>query len=143
MIRLAPLRRVAIRRPVVLGSVVVAGVLFVFLASALRPKVPSLPDLDASGEGTLFGAHVRPDDRSQKGEKLAIETLESTLGRRLDIDHSFYPWEKEFPLSMGEGIPDMAGTLGPPQRPPPHDLLERARGPRRRHRCRPLRPHDR
>jgi glycosyl hydrolase family 26 len=47
--------------------------------------------------GVLLGASTSPDHRSPLAEKLAVEQLEQRLGRLLDIDHNFYPWDEPFP----------------------------------------------
>jgi hypothetical protein len=57
-----------------------------------------LPDIRSRPvAGTLFGASTPPQIASLAAEKSAVETLERDLGRPLDIDHNFYPWDKEFP----------------------------------------------
>lgn len=96
MMRVTPLPHPS-RRVVVAGTAAVIVLLVALLVSALRPTGAQLPDVDSPGERTLFGAHVRPNDRTEAGEKLALESLEAVLGRRLDIDHTFYPWDEEFP----------------------------------------------
>lgn len=80
-----------------LGGVLLGALLVALVVRALGPDPVPRPDLDALPEGTLFGVHHRPEDRTERGEKLALEALESALGRRLDIDHSFYAWDKPFP----------------------------------------------
>jgi hypothetical protein len=45
----------------------------------------------------LVGASTSPDVRTLEGEKAAVEDLERLLGRKLDIDHNFYPWDTPFP----------------------------------------------
>ncbi len=64
--------------------------------TAGRPTVPAL------GAGALFGVHTEVGDDSVEAEKKAIEKLETHLGRNLDINHTFYPWEKEFPTELEE-----------------------------------------
>jgi endoglucanase len=61
---------------------------------AAKPPKPPVGSVPPSG-GTLFGAHSEGDTDA---ETIAdVETLEESLGRKLDIDHNFYPWDKEFP----------------------------------------------
>jgi hypothetical protein len=52
----------------------------------------------APRSGTLLGAHVdtRPHT-SRAAEKADVRALESAMGRRLAIDHHFYPWLSPFP----------------------------------------------
>jgi hypothetical protein len=103
------------RTGIALGLIVVAGLV---AATALglaggdgkRPALPLLPDLDlpldpgnplpGAPAGTLFGAHTRPETRTVQGQKAAIEGLEAHLGRKLDIDHNFYPWDEAFPTDI-------------------------------------------
>jgi hypothetical protein len=47
--------------------------------------------------GVLLGASTSPDVRSVTAEKSAVEDLERRIGRRLDINHNFYPWDEPFP----------------------------------------------
>ena len=54
-----------------------------------------VPDPPASGAS--LGAYVRPDGWSRREQRASIHDLEAALGRRLDIDHLFYPWSTPFP----------------------------------------------
>jgi Glycosyl hydrolase family 26 len=50
--------------------------------------------------GALLGAWVTPPgDFTDVGRRDAIARLEADLGRRLDIDHHFYAWDKPFPTA--------------------------------------------
>ncbi|HLF40667.1 MAG TPA: glycosyl hydrolase [Acidimicrobiia bacterium] len=56
---------------------------------------------DPSGiDGTYFGVHTKVERKSQSAKEAAIEALEDDLGRGLDIDHHFYPWDEEFPTGI-------------------------------------------
>jgi hypothetical protein len=52
---------------------------------------------DARGQGVLLGASTSPDRRGSVAERLVVEELEQRLGRTLDINHNFYPWDTPFP----------------------------------------------
>lgn len=47
--------------------------------------------------GALFGAYVQPLGRTHEQ---AIETLESQLGRTLDVDREYYAWDDPIPTSQ-------------------------------------------
>jgi hypothetical protein len=47
--------------------------------------------------GVLLGASTSTEIRSLAAEKSAVEGLEHSLGRTLDIDHNFYTWDDAFP----------------------------------------------
>jgi hypothetical protein len=52
----------------------------------------------APESGALLGAWVTPPgDFTRKGQRAAVTELEAQLGRRLDINHHFYRWDKPFP----------------------------------------------
>ena len=67
------------------------------------PTLPGLPSVSppagaAPAEpGALFGAYVQGTGNDAAAQMTAVETRERDLGRRLAIDHHFYPWDKEFP----------------------------------------------
>ena len=50
--------------------------------------------------GVLLGASTSPDVRSLAAEKSAVEALEQQIGRTLDINHNFYPWDEVFPTEV-------------------------------------------
>jgi glycosyl hydrolase family 26 len=92
---------------IVVGGMVAATALG--LAGGEEKKLPpvapaaGLPlplPLLSPAPGTLFGAHTRPNDRTVEGQKSATEALEAHLGRKLDIDHNFYPWDDHFPTDI-------------------------------------------
>jgi hypothetical protein len=56
-----------------------------------------VPNLKVPAIGVLFGAHVQSDGKSEQAGKAAVEALEVSIGRVLDIDHIFYPWDEPFP----------------------------------------------
>jgi hypothetical protein len=47
--------------------------------------------------GVLLGAAASPDIHTLEAEKSAVEGLERSIGRTLDIDHNFYAWDAPFP----------------------------------------------
>jgi len=69
------------------------------------PPLPALPGLPttpatpapAGPPGALFGAYVQAPGENHDVQMAAVEKRERDLGRRLAIDHHFYPWEKDFP----------------------------------------------
>ena len=71
------------------------------------PALPSLPaapgtPVPAGPAGALFGAYVQGSGNGADVQMAAVENRERDLGRRLAIDHHFYPWEKEFPTTREE-----------------------------------------
>jgi hypothetical protein len=87
-------------------AVMVAGALVAATAYALvsgdggvpRVRVPD-PRRDVP-VGALFGAHTKVEDKTVDTIKAATSGLEEHLGRKLDINHNFYPWDKEFPTDV-------------------------------------------
>ncbi len=70
------------------------------------PGLPALPPLatpaapaPAEPPGALFGAYVQGGGNGTDVQMAAVESRERDLGRRLAIDHHFYPWDKEFPTA--------------------------------------------
>jgi len=104
-----------VRRTVAALAVLVAGVAAVNVGGssadptppAPAPGLPALPGLPAvatppaapAPPGALFGAYVQGSGNDAAGQMAAVETRERELGRRLAIDHHFYPWDKEFPTN--------------------------------------------
>ncbi|MDQ1565742.1 MAG: hypothetical protein QOF96_622, partial [Actinomycetota bacterium] len=103
-----------VRRTLTALVVLVAGVAAVHVSGSGAdpqpplplPAVPSLPvpALSADGApapagppGALFGAYVQGGGSGADAQMAAVESREHDLGRRLAIDHHFYPWDKEFP----------------------------------------------
>jgi hypothetical protein len=66
-------------------------------AAPPAPGGPSAPSAPPAGAGALFGAHLQPPSRDVEAQKQDALRLEASLGRALDIDHNFYPWDVEFP----------------------------------------------
>lgn len=63
------------------------------LGSIARSRyAPGIP-----ARGAYFGAWVRPQSFSQAGQIEAIDTLQSQIGRRLDIVHTYLTWQAAFP----------------------------------------------
>ena len=50
--------------------------------------------------GVLLGASVSPESRGFAAEQSAVEELERSIGRTLDINHNFYGWEDPFPAEV-------------------------------------------
>jgi Glycosyl hydrolase family 26 len=50
--------------------------------------------------GVLLGASTSPAERTADAEKAAVLGLERSLGRPLNIDHNFYPWDAPFPTEI-------------------------------------------
>ena len=72
------------------------------------PGLPALPGLPSvtppvgrgpTEPGALFGAYVQGSGNDAAVQMAAVESRERDLGRRLAIDHHFYPWDKEFPTA--------------------------------------------
>jgi endoglucanase len=98
------------RRTVAALVVLVASVAAVNVSgSGADPQPPlplPLPSLGApvapaptGPPGALFGAYVQGESSTTEVQMAAVETRERDLGRRLAIDHHFYPWDKEFPTA--------------------------------------------
>ena len=86
-------------------AVMVAGALVAATAYALvsgdgEPKV-RIPDPRRDVPvGALFGAHTKVEEKNPENIKAATTALEEALGRKLDINHNFYPWDREFPTDV-------------------------------------------
>ena len=68
------------------------------------PALPGLPTTPATPAptgppGALFGAYVQAPGDDHAVQMAAVEQREHDIGRRLAIDHHFYPWDKEFPTA--------------------------------------------
>ncbi|MEW6473775.1 MAG: glycosyl hydrolase [Actinomycetota bacterium] len=67
------------------------------------PTAPSTPPTPApQPPGALFGAYVQGESHTPAKQMAAVEARERDIGRRLAIDHHFYPWEQEFPTVREE-----------------------------------------
>jgi hypothetical protein len=66
------------------------------LLPPLTAPAPAIPP------GALFGAYVQGASHTPAAQLAAVETRERDVGRRLAIDHHFYPWDKEFPTVKEE-----------------------------------------
>ena len=97
-----------LRRTVAVLIVLVAGVAAVNIRGSSAdpaPTPPALPALAApvgaapAAAGALFGAYVQGTGNDATAQMAAVESRERDIGRRLAIDHHFYPWEKEFPTA--------------------------------------------
>ena len=90
-------RGVAVAAALVVGLVVVTA--FTLSGGDDKPAA-RLPDPEATPGGALLGAHTKVESKSTSAKQDAIEALEAHLGRKLDIDHNFYPWDEEFPTDV-------------------------------------------
>jgi hypothetical protein len=50
--------------------------------------------------GVLLGASTTAETRTVDAEKAAVSALEQSIGRTLDIDNNFYPWDVPFPTDV-------------------------------------------
>jgi hypothetical protein len=66
-----------------------------FPVGAAAAKTGQKPAVPAAG--AYFGAWVQPSSYTQPGRAAAVYTLESQLGRRLDIVHTYRRESEEFP----------------------------------------------
>jgi len=67
-------------------------------APEAEPSTTTATTLPApAAGGVLLGASASPDIRTLDAEKAAVEGLERSIGRTLDIDHNFYTWDAPFP----------------------------------------------
>ncbi|HEX9353548.1 MAG TPA: hypothetical protein VF933_06995 [Streptosporangiaceae bacterium] len=71
-----------------------------------EPRTPNLGSIPQSrhapkipARGAYFGAWVRPADFSAGSQLVAMDTLQSQLGRRLDIVHTYLRWQAAFPTA--------------------------------------------
>jgi hypothetical protein len=100
-----------LRRTVAALLILVAGVAAVNASGTGAAPLPALPPLPGapsaaaptgSPPGALFGAYVQGESHTPSKQMAAVEARERDLGRRLAIDHHFYPWEDEFPTVREE-----------------------------------------
>ncbi|MDQ4005678.1 MAG: hypothetical protein M3135_05180, partial [Actinomycetota bacterium] len=85
------------RRPLggVLATVTLAAVLTIPPDARAQQSTPA-PLEPASG--ALLGAYSKPETGwGMDDVKAAIASVETGIGRTLDIDHQFYGWGKTFP----------------------------------------------
>jgi hypothetical protein len=76
-------------------------------ATTVNPAVgPAMP-----AHGAYIGAYVQPDSYSVSGTVAAIQALQSQLGRRLDIVHSYLKWRVPFPRPSQQAIMDQGSIL--------------------------------
>jgi hypothetical protein len=66
------------------------------------PVTPAPPVITPGPPGALFGAYVQGGGNGADVQMAAVERRERDIGRRLAIDHHFYPWDKEFPTAREE-----------------------------------------
>jgi hypothetical protein len=101
-----------VRRTVAALAVLLAGVAAVNIAGSGADPPPAAPvpapvpvpgtsvgRQPPGAPGALFGAYVQGAGNGADAQMAAVESRERDIGRRLAIDHHFYPWEKEFPTA--------------------------------------------
>ncbi|MGH9009716.1 MAG: glycoside hydrolase family 26 protein [Acidimicrobiia bacterium] len=81
--------------PVALAAAVL--VTAIIAVAVVRRGDVSVGNVQVPPSGVLLGAHVQAEARSEEAGKAAVEALEADIGRFLDIDHIFYPWDEPFP----------------------------------------------
>ena len=95
-----------LRRTLTALVLLVTGVATVNVGAAPGVPSPGLAATPASAPagpaGALFGAYVQGESHTPARQMAAVERRERDIGRRLAIDHHFYPWEKEFPTVREE-----------------------------------------
>jgi hypothetical protein len=92
-------RRRAVTALAILSCLCLVGAGVLLLGGRDKAGPVSFPpgSLAPSG-GALLGAWVTPPgDFTRHGRQRAVTQLESEIGRRLDINHHFYNWDKPFP----------------------------------------------
>jgi hypothetical protein len=75
-------------------------------AIATPRQAPRIP-----AHGAYFGAWVRQGAYSQADQVLALDTLQHSLGRKLDIVHSYLTWQGAFPTASDTVALDQGSTL--------------------------------
>jgi hypothetical protein len=78
----------------------IAGALLILMVVAAQPgrvPAPAGASMVPSAGGALFGASIQAPSADVAAQQQSVTALEAGLGRTLDIDHNFYPWDKEFP----------------------------------------------
>ncbi|HEY5985888.1 MAG TPA: hypothetical protein VIV12_05805 [Streptosporangiaceae bacterium] len=69
-------------------------------------QAPAMP-----ARGAYLGAYVQPAAYTQAADIAAIQTLQSQLGRRLAIVHSYLRWQVPFPTISQQAILNQGSTL--------------------------------
>jgi hypothetical protein len=91
-------RRRALVVLAVLGCLCLVGASVLLRDRDTARPVGLPPGALAPKSGALLGAWVTPPgDFTSQGQQAAVTELETQLGRRLDINHHFYRWDKPFP----------------------------------------------
>jgi hypothetical protein len=110
MVAIARSRRHRPAISVALAAAVAASILILpgTAHAAVRPSAPLVPQ-----QGALFGAYVDPDgvwsgNTTQQNE---VSSLESAIGRKLDIVQHYYSWTNTFPSGLEQW--DIAGGRTP------------------------------
>ncbi|MGH8998932.1 MAG: glycoside hydrolase family 26 protein [Acidimicrobiia bacterium] len=63
------------------------------------PEVEPPSAMDTEPVGAYFGVHTKVDGANAE-TRVATERLEERLGRKVDINHHFYPWDEVFPTDL-------------------------------------------
>src|SRR5690349_413672 len=85
-----------VRRPVVV--VIALGLLATTATAAFGKSHHHRVRVGVPATGAYLGAYVNPNGASgPTQEKADVNALERAMGRRLDMDHHFYPWASAFP----------------------------------------------
>jgi hypothetical protein len=69
-------------------------------------RAPAMP-----ARGAYLGAYVQPVVYTQSADIAAIQTLQSQIGRRLAIVHSYLRWQVPFPTISQQAIMNQGSTL--------------------------------
>jgi hypothetical protein len=92
--------RAGIALAVMVAGALVAATAYAFVSGDGEPKVRVSDPRRDLPVGALFGVHTKVEKKEVDTIKAATTALEEHLGRKLDINHNFYPWDKEFPTDV-------------------------------------------
>jgi endoglucanase len=79
---------------IVLGTILLATVTAGMTSAQAATTTSAIP---IPATGTYLGAHV---DTSANSEQTDVTTLETAMGRRLDMDSHYYSWSSTFPSRL-------------------------------------------
>ena len=89
--------RLGLALGVLVGVLVAVGLVVFLRGQGTEARIPNPRRLPV---GAYFGVHTQVEGDDTGQQEAAITTVEDHLGRRIDIDHRFYPWEREFPTDL-------------------------------------------